>query len=100
MAKKTENDAPVELRRNGKLTRAGMEAVIKDGGSVLHNGKLLRRIEDLPNEAELVKGDAEAEKATSDSLQRQIDALQAQLNTLVKKPATKPEKPEGGSEPK
>lgn len=37
----------------GRLTRAGMENIIAGGGSVLHDGHILQRLEHLPSEAEL-----------------------------------------------
>lgn len=63
--------------RPHKLTRAHMEEVIAKGGSVLHNGEILKTIEQLPTEAELSEGDPLAEQAARDSIDAQIAALQA-----------------------
>lgn len=59
-----------------------MEQVIRDGGSVLHGGQIITKIEHLPAEAQLAKGNPEQEAAVADSLQAQIASLQAQLATL------------------
>lgn len=64
------------------LTRAEMEQVILNGGSVLHGGVLISRVEKLPSAAELAKGDPEAESAASNALQQQIADLQAQVDRL------------------
>lgn len=66
----------------GQLTRAEMERVIAEGGSVLHGGQHISQIKDLPTEADLAKGDPDKEQAAAGNLQAQIDALQAQLGAL------------------
>lgn len=75
--------------RDGKLTRAGMEHVIRSGGSVVHEGKVYSKMEHLPSEADLAKGDADAEAAALENINRQraqLDAQEAQLK------ASKPSK--------
>jgi len=42
-------------------TYARLKQAIQEGGSVLHNGVLINRIEDLPSEKELVAGNKAAE---------------------------------------
>jgi hypothetical protein len=64
------------------MTRAQMEAVIAEGGSVLHQGRIISRAAHLPTEAELAQTDAEKADASA-SLQAQIAALQAQVAQLV-----------------
>ena len=64
------------------LTRPQMEKTIKEGGSVLHKGKVLARIEDLPTAAELAQGDQEKLRAELASVNRQIAALEGQRTAL------------------
>lgn len=65
------------------LTRAEMEQVIREGGSVLHGGRLISQVEQLPSAADLAQGDPVAESAVANALQEQIANLQAQLNKLT-----------------
>lgn len=73
--------------RDGKLTRKGMEAVIAEGGSVIHGGRTISNVDDLPSEAEVAEGD---EAATLDALanldrqQAAIDAQRARLTSASK----------------
>jgi hypothetical protein len=64
------------------LSRADMERVIKDGGSVLHRGILHTRVETLPTEADLAEGDPAREQAAREALDAQIAALTAQRSRL------------------
>jgi hypothetical protein len=70
----------------GNLTRAGMEQVIREGGSVMHQGlalgEVIESIEDLPDEVDLVKGNERARKALAESLDAQLVALTAQRARL------------------
>jgi hypothetical protein len=66
----------------GVLTRIEMEQVLIQKGSVLHNGRIISRMQDLPSEAELAAGNPAQEAAVAGSLQAQITALQAQLSQL------------------
>lgn len=65
------------------LTRQEMEQVIRDGGSVLHGGRLYTKIATLPTEAQLAAGNPEQEAAAKANLQSQVEALQAQLADLA-----------------
>ncbi len=58
-----------------------MKEVIEAGRVVLHNGKLITRVEDVPSAAELAKTDEEI-AAAGKSLDEQIAALTAQKKTL------------------
>lgn len=64
------------------LTRREMEAVIRGGGSVLYNGRLISKLSDLPTAAELARGNPRAEQAAAAELQAQVADLQAQLAAL------------------
>lgn len=68
---------------NSRLTRAGMEKVIRDGGSVMHGREIITNVDDLPSEAELAEGDEAAERVALDNIERQQRALDAQRNRLV-----------------
>lgn len=61
---------------SGNLTRAGMEHVIATGGSVMHNGTLLERVDDLPAEEDLAAGDSRRLDAIASSYDEQIATLQ------------------------
>lgn len=90
MTKEKEAPAPVEppphRDSDGRLTRAGMEAVLARGESVLIRDKegdrIVSKVEHLPDEADLVKGNADAEKMLADSLDAQIQALAAKRAQL------------------
>jgi multidrug resistance efflux pump len=58
-----------------------MEAVIAAGGSVLHAGRILVRVEDLPTEAALASTEAEKADASA-ALHAKVAALQAQIEAL------------------
>ena len=60
------------------LSREAMERAIKEGGSVLYQGRTLTRLDELPAEAELAQGDAGREAAAREALDSQIAALLAQ----------------------
>lgn len=67
----------------GRLTRHGMEQAIRGGGSVLHDGRTITRVQDLPSEAELAQGDTAAEEAARASIaerQAQLDRERAILD--------------------
>lgn len=64
------------------LSRVEMEAVIASGGSVLYDGHILTRIEQLPSAAALAAGDPAKEAEATADLQAQITELQAQLAQL------------------
>lgn len=78
-----------------------MEEVIVRGGSVLYQGRVLTRMEELPSAAELAAGDADKETAVAGDLQTQIAKLQAQLDKLQAAPKeSKAAKAEPSSEKK
>lgn len=68
---------------NGIITRAGAEAAIRDGGSVLYKGTLRKTLADLPTETELAVGDPEATKKALDGLAAQRKALDEQEQKLL-----------------
>lgn len=74
-------DAP-ERDKRGQLTRAGMEAVVRRGGSVLHGGRIVTRVEDLPSAAELSQGDQAAEQAARASIDERQAALDRERAVL------------------
>lgn len=81
--------------KNGKLTLAGMQAVIEEGGSVSHGANTISSVGGLPSEAELAEGDENAERAALDNLDRQQSALDAQRARLTgggRQAGTKPQK--------
>lgn len=65
------------------LTREDMEQVIRGGGSILHKGQHLTRIEHLPTEADLAEGDAAASQAALDGITAQRVALDEQERKLL-----------------
>lgn len=75
--------ATADRERDGKLTRAGMEAAIRDGGSVqLSDGRTITKVDDLPTGAALAKGDATEEARVRAELEAQKAAIDAQLDSL------------------
>ena len=82
-----------KLHKDGVLTLDGMKATIQNGGMVLHGGKFITKVDDLPTAAELAKGDPKEEKRVAADLQQQMKDLQAQLDEL-KKPTVTPEEQE------
>src|SRR5689334_6019815 len=65
------------------LSRTDMERVIQSGGSVLHGGRILTKLEHLPTEADLAVGNPEQEAVAAAALEAQIAALQAQYDRLT-----------------
>lgn len=76
--------AEPERDSDHRLTRRGMEAVIRAGGSVMHNGRFVSRVEELPSQADLAKGNPEMERATRASLQQHRDYIDAEIAKLGK----------------
>lgn len=66
----------------GRITRAGAEQVIREGGSVAIGGKLYQSIDKLPNEAEFAKGDKDSGVGAKARLEKTIADAQAQLKTI------------------
>jgi hypothetical protein len=86
---------PHHFDQHGRITRAGMEHAIRNGGSVSVGGKIVSRIEDLPDANAIARfeaaRDAEANRLQREDLQRQLaaavdpaaaSALQAKLDNL------------------
>lgn len=77
---------------DGKLTRAGMEQAIKDGGSVIYRkpgdkaSKVLTSLAELPTEADLAAGDSQKESQARENLLRQKDAIDKELAKIGQKP--------------
>jgi hypothetical protein len=72
------------------LNRKQMEQAIAEGGSVLYEGQVITRAEDLPTEAALAKGDPAKEQAAAADLQARISAMEAELATLRKEQPSEP----------
>lgn len=72
---------------DGKLTYDGMRMVLRSGGSVMWQGRLINRESDLPNEAQLAQGDAVKTERARAALQAQLESLQSQLASLSPVPA-------------
>jgi hypothetical protein len=70
---------------DGTWTREGLEAVIRSGGSVLHNRDSVTDVRDLPDAAELAGTDPAKHEAVLDGLDRQIADLQAQRSAAERK---------------
>lgn len=66
------------------LNRTQMEEVINRGGSVLHKGRLIRSVGNLPSHAELAKTPEEVAQAHAD-LDKQAEAVEAQRAALAAK---------------
>lgn len=66
------------------LTREQMEQVIQSGGSIIHAGRHISTLSDLPNEEQLAAGNPEAEAAAAENLRQQIADLQARLDAVNK----------------
>ena len=64
------------------LTRDQMEAEIASGRSILHNGAIITRVENLPSAARLANGDPLAEQIAAADLDRRISALEAERESL------------------
>lgn len=80
---------PHHRDKQKRLTRAGMESVLADGGSVLHNGQIITQVTSLPCEAELADDPHAQEQA-----QRRLDEQQAEIDRqraiLTRKPDPAP----------
>jgi hypothetical protein len=80
----TPEDTAERYDKRGRLTLAGMRAVIAEGGSVGYNGKTITSADGLPSEAELAEGDEAAEAAALENLERAQAAIDAQRARLLK----------------
>lgn len=66
-------------RKSGKLTRDGMLQVIREGGSVIYNGRILWRAQDLPDELEIAGDDEAARAVAVAKMKKQQAALTARI---------------------
>lgn len=71
-------------------TRADLEQVIIQGGSVRYKGRIIKRVQDLPSDAELAGGDPQREATALADIDAQIARLQNERTRLIK-PAPAPE---------
>lgn len=67
-----------------RLTLEGMQQVLAEGGTVLHQGHVLQTPAHLPKASELTYGNAEREQAVKSALEKQIADLVHQMNSLGK----------------
>lgn len=65
-----------------KLSRESMENIIRVGGSVMFEGRIITDVKLLPTEAELAQGDESRERAAIAQLQAQKNELERQLALL------------------
>jgi hypothetical protein len=70
--------APAGNYHNGRLTLAGMQQVIARGGSVVHNGNVITRHQDLPNERQLARDNAGADRQALVLRQQTLAGREAQ----------------------
>jgi hypothetical protein len=66
------------------LTRQQMEDTIRQGGSVIIDGRSYASIESLPSEADLAKGDESREKALLATFDQQLANISRQREDLLK----------------
>lgn len=90
-----ERTDPAHVGPGGVLTREGMEAAIRAGGSVMHDGRVIDTLDDLPDAAELAAGDENRERMLVESYDDQIARLQRE-----KAAAQERFKAQGPKEPK
>jgi hypothetical protein len=81
------------------LSREEMERAIREGGSVLYQGRTISRVEDLPNAVDLVQGDAAKQAAVRAAIDAQIAALTAQRAQLDSAAPATEEQQEGELSP-
>jgi hypothetical protein len=67
---------------SGHLTHEALQAIIRNGGSVLHNGVVIDKVADLPDESELAQGDLKRLETVETSLDDQIAALTREKTKL------------------
>ena len=99
MAKDKDDAEKVEMYRNGKMTRAGMEKVIGNGGAVMHQGTVYTKVDDLPDDATLTEGDEAGARQAQASIDAQIAALASQRAALDDTAARARAKPTPAPEP-
>jgi hypothetical protein len=88
--------------RPERLSRKDMEDLIKSGQSIIHDGQMITRVEDLPTDVDLALGDPAKEDATEAEINRQIKALEdlkSQLQAGKSKPKAETAKATNDAEP-
>lgn len=78
------NPTPATADRdpNGRLTYAALVETLRRGSTVVLDGRHVTRAQDLPSEADYVRGDAEAEAATLARLEAAQKAVEAQIAAI------------------
>jgi hypothetical protein len=76
--------AKVKAPERQFLSRSDMEKTIKEGGSVIHKGEHITRVEDLPTDTDLAIGDESAEDTQMRRLEEQQKALEQEKTRLAK----------------
>jgi DNA primase len=69
------------------LTRQEMEDIIRQGGSVIVDGRSYATVESLPSEAALAEGDEAKEKALINHYEQQMAQLAKQREDVLKRQA-------------
>jgi capsule polysaccharide export protein KpsE/RkpR len=79
------------------VPRQVLEQAIREGGSVLIEGRIFTRLQDLPSDLELAKGDDDRQaaiiaqmEADLQAKQAELDAVKAQLKQSSTPPASDP----------
>jgi hypothetical protein len=67
------------------VDRKVLEQAIREGGSVLIEGRIITRLEDLPSNMELAKGDEDRQAAILAQMEADLQAKQAELDALKAK---------------
>lgn len=63
---------------DGTMTRAEMETIIRNGGSVMHHGAIIDNVDDLPDEVQLAAGDVDRLEAEAERLEREGQRMETQ----------------------
>ena len=66
------------------LSRKEMEQVLRQGGTILHDGKIIGNINALPTEADLAGTDTEAIKVAEENIDNDIKRLLAEKQKIAK----------------
>jgi hypothetical protein len=60
------------------------KVITEDRGSVVYNGRIIRRISEIPSEAELAVGNPAEEKKAENNILAEMERLKAELELLKK----------------
>jgi hypothetical protein len=71
---------------DGTLTRQEMEKVLRENGSVMHQGRVIDKVEDLPAEADLARAHPAAARAAAARIDADIARLAAERAKLLAPP--------------